>query len=75
MGSSLGSVAAVLCSILREGGLPDEALALADQHRSSNYPPILTSRAAALCDLGRWEEALQQIRQVLAIGMTSHGLN
>jgi tetratricopeptide (TPR) repeat protein len=61
--------AAVLCSILRETHRPEEALAVAERFRGSGYPPILTSRAAALCDLGRWEEAIRQIRQVLAIGM------
>jgi ribonuclease HI len=65
--------AAVLCSVLRELEHSDEALALADQYRNSRYPPILTCRAAALCDQERWEEALQQIRQVLAIGMSSSG--
>jgi hypothetical protein len=65
--------AAVLCSVLRDSGRPEEALAIADRFSRSSYPPILTSRAAALCDLGRWQEALQQIRQVLAIGMKSRG--
>jgi predicted Zn-dependent protease len=65
--------AAVLSSILREMGRPEEALEIADRFRSSGYPPILTSRGAALCDLGRWEEALHQIRQVLAIGMRTQG--
>lgn len=59
--------AAVLSKILRVKGRPEEALKIADQHVRSNYPPVLTSRAAALCDLGRWNDALYQIRQVLAI--------
>ncbi len=58
---------AVLCSILRKRNRPDEALAIADRFRASEYPPLLTSRAAALCDLDRWDEALAQIRQVLAL--------
>jgi hypothetical protein len=33
----------------------------------SKYEPLLTSRAAALCDLGRWEDANRQIRRVIAI--------
>lgn len=59
--------AAVVCSILRKRNRPDEALLIADRFRDSEYPPLLTSRAAALCDLERWDEALKQIRQVLAI--------
>ena len=64
--------AAVLSSVLRDLHRPKEAWAVADCFTSSNYPPILTSRAAALCDLGRWEEALRQTRQVLAINFSSH---
>ena len=40
---------------------------MADRFSKDRYPPILTSRDAALCDLDRWEEVLKQIRQVLAI--------
>lgn len=65
--------ASVLCSILREIGHAEEALAIANQYLGSRYPPIFTSRAAALCDLGRWEEALRQCRQVMAIGFQSKG--
>ena len=61
--------ATVLCSILRELNHPAEAILVANSYRNSSYAPILTSRAAALCDLGRWEEGLCQIRQVLAISM------
>jgi tetratricopeptide (TPR) repeat protein len=64
---------AVLCSILREMGRAENALDVADRYRSSNYGPILTARAAALCDIGRWEEALRQINQVLAIDFRQHG--
>ena len=59
--------AAVLSSILRKAQRPEEALEVGDRFRASSYRPILTSRAAALCDLERWDEALQQIRQVFAI--------
>ena len=62
------AVAAILCSILRESGRASQAVALADQFAAADNPALLTSRAAALCDLDRWEEALQQIRQVLARG-------
>jgi hypothetical protein len=61
-------LASLLCSILRESGRASEAVALADMFPGSDCAPLLTSRAAALCDLDRWAEALQQIRQVLARG-------
>jgi len=62
---------AMLCGILRTVNQPEKALLLADRFRYSNYSPILTSRASALCDLERWEEGLKQIRQVIAIEMKS----
>src|SRR6266446_5628259 len=46
--------AAVLSSVLREQLAPDQALAVADRFPGCRYTPLLTSRAAALCDLGRW---------------------
>ncbi len=58
---------AMLCGILRTVNRPEKALLLADRFRYSNYSPILTSRASALCDLGRWKEGLKQIRQAIAI--------
>jgi hypothetical protein len=61
------AVAAILCSILRESGRASEAVVLADQFASEECVPIMTSRAAALCDLERWGEALQEIRQVLQL--------
>lgn len=64
---------AVLSSLLREVGRPREALAIADRFRSSEYPPLLTSRAAALCDLDEWKTALEQIKQVMAIENRSAG--
>ena len=62
----IGTVA-MMCSILRTANQPEKALALADSFRSSKNSSLLTSRAAALCDLNRWDEGLKQIRQVLAI--------
>lgn len=66
---------AMVCSILRTVNQPEKALLLADRFRYSNYSPILTSRASALCDLNRWEEGLKQIRQVIAIEMKSKKSN
>lgn len=60
-------VASTLCGFLRESNKAVEALEIANRFAGSSYPPILTTRAAALCDAGQWEEALKQIRQVLAI--------
>lgn len=58
---------AVFSSTLRQDGRPGEALDIIEQLLPSGYPPLLTSRAAALCDLKRWEEAQRQINQVIAI--------
>jgi predicted Zn-dependent protease len=57
---------AVLCSVLRRQGRAQEALDQTAACRRSDYAPLLTSRAGALCDLGRWEEAKQIIGRVLA---------
>ena len=52
-------VLAVLCSILRARNCPEQAVSetesFLDQFRW--YEPLLTSHAAALCDLERWEDA------------------
>jgi len=60
--------ATIVCSILRSMNRSEEALKLANTliQSGSTCLPLLTSRAAALCDLGRWSEALRLIRQVLA---------
>ncbi|MBL8792723.1 MAG: hypothetical protein JNM56_02330 [Planctomycetia bacterium] len=65
--------AAVLCGVLREIGRPTEALAIANTAGVYEYPPILTTRAAALCDLGQWNEALRQINAVIANGVKRTG--
>jgi predicted Zn-dependent protease len=62
---------ALVCSILRTVNQPEKALFLADKFRGTNYAPILTSRASALCDLNRWDEGLEQIQQVIAIDIKS----
>ena len=46
------SAYAVLCSSLRRKGFPEEALQKTQEYRNSNSVPLLTSRAAALCDIG-----------------------
>lgn len=60
-------VLAILCSLLRDRGASERALAETHAFRDLSYPPLLTSRAAAYCDLGQWEEAKREIARVLAM--------
>ncbi len=59
---------AVLCAVLRARGQPERALRETDAYGGTTHAPLLTSRAAALCDLKRWEEARRVISRALAIG-------
>ncbi len=63
-----GGAAAVLSSVLRQRRAPDRALQETEHCRDPRNLPLLTSRAAAYCDLGRWEEAKREIAPVLAQG-------
>ncbi|HGJ65171.1 TPA: ribonuclease HI [bacterium] len=47
----------ILCSCLRASGHAQQALDETEGFDSANYPPLLNSRASAMCDLGRWEDA------------------
>jgi predicted Zn-dependent protease len=58
---------AVLCSVLRKQGRPEKALHETEAARHLPYSPLLTSRAAAMCDLGMWEATKQEIARVLAM--------
>ena len=58
---------AVLCSCLRALGKPEEALRESAPYKNEIFPPLITTRAAALCDLERWEEAKIDISRVLSI--------
>ena len=58
---------AVLSSVYRASGYPAKALAATEADRDANHPALLTTRAAALCDLGRWEEAKRTVGHSLAI--------
>jgi len=60
--------AAVLSGVLRDRGLPDEALRVTAPFVGDSYAAIFTTRAAALCDLARWEEAKREVGRALAIG-------
>jgi hypothetical protein len=57
---------AILCSAFRAQNAPERALEETEAHRQVSYPPLLTSRAGAMCDLGMWEEAKREIARVLA---------
>jgi tetratricopeptide (TPR) repeat protein len=57
----------VLCAILREKGEPLKAIEETEPFRKSSHTALLTSRAAAFCDLERWEEAKKEIGRALAI--------
>lgn len=59
---------AILCAILRRRGRPKQALEETESASHASYPPLIVSRAAAQCDLGRWEEAKRTISRALAIG-------
>jgi hypothetical protein len=59
--------ATMLCNALRTANKPKQAEALASNFRTSTYSPLLLSRAAALCDLQRWDDALKQVRQIFAM--------
>lgn len=51
------AAAAMLCSALRQLGDADQALEETDPYADMPYAPLMASRAAALCDIGRWEDA------------------
>jgi len=62
----------VLCSLRRLQREPERGLEeTAAVGATSRYAPLLTSRAAALCDLGRLQEAVEVINVVLAMGNVS----
>jgi len=66
---------AVLCAALRAQGRPQKALNETRSHSYSDHIPLLTSRAAALCDLKKWEEAKKTIGRALAIGDSQDAFN
>ncbi len=56
----------VLCRILRVKGQPEKAIEETEPFKNSKNNALLTSRAAAFCDLEKWEDAKKQIGQVLS---------
>ena len=60
------SAVARMAGILRAKGQPKEALeVIAHLPEKAQTPPLLTSRAAALCDLQLWSEADKVIERAL----------
>jgi hypothetical protein len=60
--------ATILCSTLRAQNRPAQALKATQPMKDTDNVPLLISRAAALCDLERWEEAEGEITRARAIG-------
>lgn len=54
----------VLCSLLRKLGKPKEALEKT-KNNSGQSTALFTSRAAAMCDLGLWKEAHDEVGRAL----------
>ncbi|MHC1745418.1 MAG: hypothetical protein AB9873_20655 [Syntrophobacteraceae bacterium] len=65
---SHGPAATMLCSSLRAQNRPAQALKATQPMKDSDYAPLLVSRAAALCDMERWQEALGEITRAQAVG-------
>jgi hypothetical protein len=63
-----GGAATLLCSSLRAQNRPAQALKATQPMKDTDYAPLLVSRAAALCDLERWQEALGEITRARAVG-------
>lgn len=67
--------AAVLCSCLRAHGRPLEALAETEKFMPTGNAALLTSRAAAYCDIREWEKAKQSVGRSLAIQKSDEAFN
>lgn len=69
------AAAAVLCAFYRAMRRPWKALSETEAFKDLDHGPLLTSRAAAFCDLEKWEEAKRELARALAIETTEHALN
>ena len=58
---------AIFSSILRKQGEPEKALKVTEDYKNSTDKILLTSRAAAYCDIGEWEKAKKTIDRVLGL--------
>lgn len=65
-GDRSSGVVAQLSSGLRKLGRPDEAVNLCAAHEKHADAVLFTTYAAALCDVGRFEEARSKIARALA---------
>lgn len=52
---------------LRAGGEPEAALEVTEPFTRRRNAELFTVRAAALCDLGRWQEADRAVRRAVAL--------
>lgn len=66
---------AVLCSALRNRGRPRQALDETDAYRHKNFPELLTSRAAAWCDLQQYDKAKEEVGRALAMKQSQEAFN
>ena len=71
--SSHVGAGAVLCACLRSLNESQRALDSTAHLAGSNYGPLLTSRAAAYCDLAEWVKAKGTIGRVLAMNAGNKG--
>lgn len=62
------ATAAIPCSCLRQLGQPKQALLATEPLSHRSVPALLVSRAAALCDLARWDEAAETVQRALHCG-------
>lgn len=69
------SLLAVLSSILRARGFPQQAIDETNCGVPINNPALLTSRAAAFCDLRLWERAKAEVGRALAIEGSEEAFN
>jgi hypothetical protein len=59
----------LLCVVLKAGGKPELVVDETSKFiRSSKLPALFAMRAAALCDLERWEEAKKEAARALVLG-------
>lgn len=65
---SHNDAATLLCSSLRAQNLPAQALKATQAMKDSDNAPLLVSRAAALCDLEKWQDAQNEIKRARAAG-------
>ncbi|MCO6450225.1 MAG: hypothetical protein J5I90_05495 [Caldilineales bacterium] len=71
---SLAAVA-VICAALRAQKRPAEALGFSYPYRERGSLPLLTSRAAAFCDLKQWRDAKREISYAFSIGESEEAYN